>query len=49
VTALAAVLAGGRGRRMGGQKTLVEFAGGPLIARPVSVAVAAGLEVVVVA
>jgi molybdopterin-guanine dinucleotide biosynthesis protein A len=49
VSALAAVLAGGRGRRMGGAKTLAQLEGEPLIARPISAAVAAGLEVVVVA
>jgi molybdopterin-guanine dinucleotide biosynthesis protein A len=49
VSALAAVLAGGRGRRMGGAKTLVKLDGEPLIARPIAAAAAAGLEVVVVA
>jgi molybdenum cofactor guanylyltransferase len=49
VSALAAVLAGGRGRRMGGAKTLAKLEGEPLIARPIGVAIAAGLEVVVVA
>jgi molybdenum cofactor guanylyltransferase len=49
VSALAAVLAGGRGSRMGGAKTLAKLEGEPLIARPIAAAVAAGLEVVVVA
>jgi molybdopterin-guanine dinucleotide biosynthesis protein A len=49
VSALAAVLAGGLARRMGGAKTLAPLAGAPLIARPIGAAVAAGLEVVVVA
>ena len=49
MTALVAVLAGGRGRRMGGAKPVAELGGGPLIARPVRAATAAGLAVVVVA
>jgi molybdopterin-guanine dinucleotide biosynthesis protein A len=49
VSALAAVLAGGRGRRMGGAKALARFEGEPLIAWPIAAAMAAGLEVVVVA
>jgi molybdenum cofactor guanylyltransferase len=49
VSALVAVLAGGRGRRMGGAKALAELAGEPLIARPIAAAAAAGLEVVVLA
>jgi molybdenum cofactor guanylyltransferase len=49
VSALAAVLAGGRGRRMRGAKTLAQLEGEPLIAWPINAAVAAGLEVVVVA
>ena len=46
---LAAVLAGGRSRRMGAAKATVPFAGRPLIERPVGAALAAGLETVVVA
>lgn len=46
---LVAVLAGGRGRRMGAPKALVELGGEPLIARPLAAAAAAGLEAVVVA
>jgi len=49
VTALVAVLAGGRGRRMGGGKALAELGGTPLIGRPLAAAAAAGLEAVVVA
>ncbi|HEX5618474.1 MAG TPA: NTP transferase domain-containing protein [Solirubrobacteraceae bacterium] len=49
MTALAAVLAGGRGRRMGGAKALVRFDGEPLIAWPIAAAMAADLDVVVVA
>ena len=49
MSALAAVLAGGRGRRMGGAKTLAQLDGEPLIARPIAAAAAAGLQVVVVA
>jgi molybdenum cofactor guanylyltransferase len=49
VSALVAVLAGGRGRRMGGAKALVRFEGEPLIAWPIAAAMAADLEVVVVA
>jgi molybdopterin-guanine dinucleotide biosynthesis protein A len=49
VSALVAVLAGGRGRRMGGPKALAPLAGAPLIARPLAAAVAAGLDAVVVA
>jgi molybdenum cofactor guanylyltransferase len=50
VTALAAVLAGGRGRRMGGDsKPGAELGGRPLIAWPVAAALAAGLETVIVA
>ena len=49
MTALVAVLAGGRGRRMGGAKPVAELGGEPLIARPVRAATAAGLAVVVVA
>ena len=49
MSALAAVLAGGRARRMRGAKTLAQLGGEPLIARPIAAATAAGLEVVVVA
>jgi molybdenum cofactor guanylyltransferase len=49
VSALVAVLAGGRGRRMGGPKALADLAGEPLIARPLAAAAAAGLDAVVVA
>jgi molybdenum cofactor guanylyltransferase len=48
VSALVAVLAGGRGRRLGGAKPLAELAGAPLIARPLAAAAAAGLPAVVV-
>ena len=46
---IVAVLAGGRGRRMGGAKAMAELDGAPLIARPLAAARAAGLEAVVVA
>jgi molybdopterin-guanine dinucleotide biosynthesis protein A len=46
---IAAILAGGRSRRMGTDKALVEFGGGPLIARPIAAAREAGLEPVAVA
>jgi molybdopterin-guanine dinucleotide biosynthesis protein A len=46
---IVAVLAGGRGRRMGGGKALMAFAGAPLIERPLAAARAAGLDAVVVA
>lgn len=46
---LAAVLAGGLGSRLGGEKALAEVAGRPLVSYPVAAAVAAGLETVVVA
>ena len=36
MSALVAVLAGGRGRRLGGAKPLDELAGAPLIARPLA-------------
>lgn len=49
MTAIVAVLAGGRGRRMGEPKALAELDGAPLIARPLAAAAAAGLEAVVVA
>jgi molybdopterin-guanine dinucleotide biosynthesis protein A len=44
-----AVLAGGRGSRLGGEKALVELGGRPLIERPLAAARAAGLDAVVVA
>jgi molybdopterin-guanine dinucleotide biosynthesis protein A len=46
---LVAVLAGGRGSRLGGAKPGVPLAGRPLIAWPLAAAAAAGLEAVVVA
>jgi molybdenum cofactor guanylyltransferase len=49
VSVLVAVLAGGRGRRLGGAKPLAELDGAPLIARPLAAAAAAGLPAVVVA
>jgi molybdopterin-guanine dinucleotide biosynthesis protein A len=49
VSALVAVLAGGRGRRIGGHKALAELDGAPLIARPLAAAAAAELPAVVVA
>ncbi|MBE2318665.1 NTP transferase domain-containing protein [Solirubrobacter sp. CPCC 204708] len=42
-------MAGGRGRRLGGEKALVELGGRPLLARPLAAARAAGLDAVVVA
>jgi len=44
-----AVLAGGRGTRLGGAKAMVELDGAPLIQRPLAVARAAGLDAFVVA
>ncbi|MDE3134602.1 MAG: NTP transferase domain-containing protein [Acidobacteriota bacterium] len=44
-----AVLAGGLGTRIGGDKALVQLAGRPLISYPIAAAQAAGLDVVVVA
>lgn len=46
---IAAVLAGGRSRRMGAPKALVQLGGRPLLAWPLAAAAAAGLEAVVVA
>lgn len=43
------MLAGGAGSRLGGEKALVELAGRPLIAYPLSAARGAGLDAVVVA
>lgn len=48
-TALVAILAGGRGRRIGGFKPTVELCGRPLLNYPLSAAREAGLQVVVVA
>ena len=47
--AIAAVLAGGRSRRMGAPKALVELGGRPLLAWALGAAQEAGLETVVVA
>jgi molybdopterin-guanine dinucleotide biosynthesis protein A len=49
VSALVAVLAGGRGRRMGTPKPLAALAGRPLVEHPLAAAAAAGLRAVVVA
>jgi molybdopterin-guanine dinucleotide biosynthesis protein A len=46
---LVAVLAGGRGRRLGGAKPIAELGGRPLVTWPLEAARAAGLEAVVVA
>jgi len=46
---IVAVLAGGRGRRLGGSKAMTLLGGEPLIARPLAAARAAGLEAIVVA
>jgi molybdenum cofactor guanylyltransferase len=46
---LAAVLAGGQGSRLGGEKASAELLGRPLISYPLEAAAAAGLETVVVA
>ena len=46
---IVAVLAGGRGRRMGASKPLARLRGEPLIERPLAAARKAGLEAVVVA
>jgi molybdopterin-guanine dinucleotide biosynthesis protein A len=46
---IAAILAGGRSRRMGTDKAMVDFGGEPLIARPIAAARAAGLEPVAIA
>jgi molybdenum cofactor guanylyltransferase len=47
--AVGAVLAGGRGSRLGGAKASAELAGKPLIAYPIAALAAAGIEAVVVA
>jgi molybdenum cofactor guanylyltransferase len=47
--ALGAVLAGGRGSRLGGAKATVELGGSPLISYPLAELAAAGLETVVCA
>jgi molybdenum cofactor guanylyltransferase len=47
--ALVAVLAGGRGERIGGAKPMRELAGRPLIDYPLAAARAAGLQAIVVA
>jgi molybdopterin-guanine dinucleotide biosynthesis protein A len=49
VTAVVAVLAGGRGRRMGVPKPLAELGGAPLIAHALAAAAGAGLPAVVMA
>src|SRR5215207_4701563 len=46
---IVAVLAGGRGRRMGGAKAMAPFRGEPLVTWPLAAAHAAGLEAVIVA
>jgi molybdenum cofactor guanylyltransferase len=46
---IVAVLAGGRGRRMGAPKPLAELDGVPLVEHPLAAAAAAGLRAVVVA
>jgi molybdopterin-guanine dinucleotide biosynthesis protein A len=46
---IVAVLAGGRGRRMGGSKPLAQFRGAPLISYPLAAAARARLETVIVA
>ena len=45
----AAILAGGRGSRLGGRKPLADLAGRPLISYPLSAAEAAGLDPFVIA
>lgn len=46
---IAAVLAGGRGERMGGEKAIAPLAGRPLISHPLEATREAGLEAVVIA
>jgi len=48
-SAIGAVLAGGRGSRLGGAKATVELGGKPLIAYPITALAEAGIEPVVVA
>lgn len=48
-TAIGAVLAGGRSRRIGGSKALVKLGGRPLISYPLAAVDEAGLDTVVVA
>jgi molybdopterin-guanine dinucleotide biosynthesis protein A len=45
----AAIMAGGRGTRIGGPKAAIELAGRPLIAYPIAAAIEAGLDPLVVA
>jgi molybdopterin-guanine dinucleotide biosynthesis protein A len=47
--AIVAVLAGGRGERLGGAKAMVTLGGRPLVCRPLAAARDAGLEAIVVA
>jgi molybdopterin-guanine dinucleotide biosynthesis protein A len=47
--AIVAVLAGGRGTRLGGEKALATLGGRPLIERPLAAARDAGLEAIVIA
>jgi molybdenum cofactor guanylyltransferase len=47
--AIGAVIAGGRGSRIGGEKAVVELGGRPLISYPLEAVEAAGLEPLVVA
>ena len=49
VQALIAILAGGHGTRLGGQKASAKLAGRPLISYPLAAALGSGHEVVVVA
>jgi len=49
MTATVAILAGGAGRRIGGEKACVRLAGRPLISYPLDVARRAGLATVVIA
>jgi molybdopterin-guanine dinucleotide biosynthesis protein A len=46
---IAAVMAGGRSRRLGGDKATAQLAGRPLISHPIEALSAAGLEPVIVA
>ncbi|HEU0317254.1 MAG TPA: NTP transferase domain-containing protein, partial [Solirubrobacteraceae bacterium] len=48
-TPVGAVLAGGRGRRLGGDKAIVELDGIPLVRYPINALRSAGLDVAVVA